>query len=399
LEFFRIALESIAQNKVRAALTMLGVIIGVLSVILLVSFGEGAQTYVENEFADMGSNTLLITPGKQETTGMMPLVAGSVNKLTYANAKEIERRARGLRGVSPVVIGAAPVSYAGRTRPTMVIGATPPFEDVRNLRAEIGRFITQEDIDRNARVCVLGRTVWRELFDGDSPLSEWITIDRTKHLVVGIMERKGNALGVDFDDIVITPLPGAQQLFMRGEDELHQIVVAARSPDDVDLAKQSIHEVLYQAHDYTEDFTITDQADMLATFQRIFDALKLMLAGIASVSLLVGGIGIMNIMLVSVRERTREVGVRMAVGATRRDIALQFAIESCTLGAIGGLVGIVLGVLGTIAIRHTFDFPVASSTWSILTAFGFSLAVGVFFGLYPAVKAASVDPVEALRYE
>jgi putative ABC transport system permease protein len=400
LEYIRIAVDSISQNKVRSLLTMLGVIIGVMSVILLVSFGEAAQIYVEREFSDMGTNTLLVTPGKQETTGIMPMVAGSVNKLTYANAKEIARRARGVKGVSPAVIGAAPVSHNDRTRNTMIIGGTPEAEEVRNIRAQVGRFLTQEDVDRNNRVCMLGVTVKRELFGNDTALNKWVTINETKHLVVGIMEPKGNTLGFDMDDMVIIPLTSAQQLFYQGEDELFQIVVSANSPEDVDVAAESIHQILYEAHDYTEDFTVTDQRDMLSTFDRIFSALKIMLAGIASISLLVGGIGIMNIMLVSVRERTREVGVRMAVGATRGDIGMQFVIESMTLSAFGGLIGIGVGFAAAWFIRALYPaFPVYMSTWSVLMAFLFSSFVGVFFGVYPALKAASVDPVEALRYE
>jgi putative ABC transport system permease protein len=400
LEYIGIALDSIAQNKVRAALTMLGVIIGVMSVILLVSLGEGAQAYVENEFAGMGSNILIITPGKQETSGMMPVTAGSFRKLTHENAKEIGRKAAGVRDVAPMVLGAGTIRYGERQRNTMIVGVTPEFETVRNLYVQIGQFIDDEDIDRNSKVCVLGTKVKRELFGDHNALYEQVSVNRSKHRVVGIMEHKGITLGIDMDDITIIPLLSGQQMFHGGEDEVFQILVEAKTSEDIDLATESIRSILTAAHDYTEDFTITDQTSMLATFNKIFTALKVMLAGIASISLLVGGIGIMNIMLVSVRERTREVGIRKAVGATRRDIGLQFVVESMTLSSLGGLAGIGLGFVGTFALRTVYpSFPVYCSSWSILTAFFFSLTVGVFFGAYPAFKASGVDPVEALRYE
>ncbi len=400
LELLRVALDSIAQNKVRSTLTMLGVIIGVMSVIQLISLGEGAQTYVEKEFAGMGSNLLLITPGKQETSGMMPIVAGSFRKLTYANAKELQRKVVGIKAMAPLVMGAGTVRYGERERNTLVIAITPGFEQVRDIHVQTGRFISEEDIERNNKVCILGMKVREELFGGKTALHQTVFINRAKHLVIGIMEPKGVTLGVNVDDIVLIPLSSGQQLFHGGEDELYEIGVSARSTDDIDSVIKQIKSVLAAAHDYTEDFTIIDQTTMLATFNKIFTALKVMLAGIASISLLVGGIGIMNIMLVSVRERTREVGIRKAVGATRRDIALQFVIESITLSALGGVVGIALGFAGAYALRLAYPaFPAAVSTWSALMAFCFSVGVGVFFGAYPAYKASGVDPVEALRYE
>ncbi len=399
-EYLFIALTSLAQNKVRSLLTMLGVIIGVMSVILLVALGEGAQAYVEKEFAGMGSNVLIVTPGKQETSGMMPIVAGSFRKLSYENAKEIARKAVGVKGVAPVVMGAGPVRFANRERNTIILGITPEFETVRNLYVQIGRFVSQEDIERNNRVCILGTTVKKELFGSTSALYERVSINRTKYLVVGIMEEKGVTLGVNMDDLVLVPLTGAQQMFHGGEDALFEILVAARTPDDIDVASESIREILYAAHDYTEDFTITDQEAMLSTFNKIFTALKFMLVSIASISLLVGGIGIMNIMLVSVRERTREVGIRKAVGAKRKDIGFQFLIESMTLSGFGGTIGIAVAWVGTFFMRQFYPtFPVYTSLWSILMAFLFSVSVGVFFGVYPALKASAVDPVEALRYE
>ncbi len=397
-ELVRTALVSLSQNKLRATLTALGVIIGVMSVILLIALGESAQAYVEREFAIMGSNVIIVTPGKQETTGMFPISAGSHKKLTYEIAMQLKKKAEGITGVCANTLGLANIRYRNRQRNVLLIGTTPDFEKVRQLYTQIGRFLTQEDIDRNARVCIIGTTVKRELFGSHRALYEKISINGSKHTVVGILEERGMALGIDLGDIVIAPLPSAQRIF--GMEEVMEILVGARTQEDIPRATESIRKIIKAAHDNEEDFTITNQDSMLAAFSRIFTMLRLMLVGIACISLLVGGIGIMNIMLVSVRERTREVGIRIAVGATRTDIGLQFLVESVTLSVLGGVTGIIIGFFGTIFIRAVYpSLPIGLSMWSVLTAFLFSTAVGVISGVYPALKAASVDPVEALRYE
>jgi len=401
LESIFVALRSLSQNKVRSFLTTLGVIIGVMSVILLISLGEAAQDYIEQQFAGMGSNVIVVSPGKQETTSdMFVVTAGSFHKLTHENAKEIKRRGQGIRGVSGNVFGAAQIRNGAKQRNCLVIGCTEDFDEIRQLKTQVGRFIDAGDVERNRRVAVIGRTARYELFGNKQALNQSISINRRKHKVVGILEERGVTLGINLDDLVIVPLPSGQQIFHGGKDELFEIVVSARTPQDIKPAIASIKKTLIEAHDYVEDFTITDQDGMMGSLSKIFDMLRFMLAGIASISLLVGGIGIMNIMLVSVRERIREVGIRKAVGAKKHDVGLQFLIEAVTLSVCGGMIGVLIGWLGTVVIHFVYpSLPVALSMWSVTVSFTFSLSVGVFFGVYPALKAASVDPVEALRYE
>ena len=395
------ALHSLSQNKVRAFLTTLGVIIGVMSVILLVALGEAAQAYIQNEFAGMGSNVILVSPGKQETTSSMIVVnAGSYRKLTTENANEIKRKAFGIKGVSGNVIGTAQVRYGNLERNCLLIGVMEDFDEIREMHLQLGRFIDAQDIDKNNKVCVIGPQIKKDLFGSKQVLNEKISINRMKHVIIGVTEKKGTMLGINLDDLVIVPLPSGQEMFYGGEDTVFEIIASARSPEDIPLAAKSMKEILYAAHDYNEDFTIIDQDSMIGSFGKIFDMLRFMLAGVACISLLVGGIGIMNIMLVSVRERTREVGIRKAVGAKRKDIGMQFLIEAITLSVCGGMIGIFIAWMGALTISLLYpSLPVSLSMWSVLMAFFFSLSVGVFFGVYPALKASGVDPVEALRYE
>ena len=400
-ECILMALTSLSENKVRSFLTTLGVIIGVMSVILLVSLGEAAQLYIESQFNGMGSNVIMVSPGKQETTNSMVVVnAGSYRKLTTQDAREIKRKAQGIKAVSGTVVGTAKIKYRNIEKNCLMLGCQEDFAIIRELNVQMGRFIEEPDVDKNNKVCVIGLQVKRDIFGSKPALYEKISINQSKHVIVGVLEERGQMLGINLDDIVIVPLPSGQQMFYGGEDTCFEINVAAKSPEDIELATESIRQILIAAHDYTEDFTIVDQDGILASFGKILDALRLMLAGIAAISLLVGGIGIMNIMLVSVRERTREVGIRKAVGARRRDIALQFLIEAVTLSVCGGLVGVLIAWVSTLILGLLYPtMPVIISTWSVLTAFLFSLSVGVFFGVYPAIKASGVDPVEALRYE
>jgi putative ABC transport system permease protein len=398
-ETFALALEMLAANRVRTALTMLGVVIGVAAIILLVSLGEGATAYITRELTGLGTNLLIVTPGKTQTSGgFHPPSASTVRKLTYEDAVALRRRATLLTDAVPVVLGTGKIRYQGVSRDTSVIGITPEFQRVRKLYVEIGQFVSEEDVEGRRRVVVLGRTVKRELFGEENPLGQFVTLADSRYRVIGIMERKGVSLGFDIDDLVFIPVKSAQDLF--DTDRLFEILASVRAPDEIDRATQQVKDILMRRHGAREDFTVTSQGAILSAFTTILKILTAALGGIAGISLLVGGIGIMNIMLVSVRERTREIGIRKAVGARRRDILGQFLLESVVMSSLGGGLGIVVGVGGAKALSLFFTYlPTQVSPWAILMAFGFSAAVGIFFGVYPARRAALLDPIQALRYE
>src|SRR3569832_2206860 len=396
-ELLRIALDALAANKVRSFLTMLGVIIGVASVIMLVAIGEGAKNYIRKELMGIGTNLLIIDPGKTETSGMGHMPSG-VQKLTLTDMHALEKRARLLVAMAPVVVSSAPVKYENRMRNVQIIGTDESFEAVRNLHADIGSFLTKADVDASRRVAVIGRTVKKELFGETNPLGRTIKIGETKFRVIGIMANKGVTLGQDIDDLVFIPVETAQELF--DQDGLTNILTQVINESATEGAKQQIKDMLKERHAGEEDFTIVSQQAMLSTMQTILTSFTYVLAGIASISLLVGGIGIMNIMQVSVRERTREIGLRKAIGAARSDILLQFVIESVVLSMVGGLIGIVLGAGVAYGAKAAVPgIPGEVSTWAVLTAVLFAFMVGAFFGIYPASKAARLNPIEALRYK
>lgn len=393
------ALQALAANKLRAALTMLGVIIGVLAVTLLVGVGDGARIYLDQQLTGLGTNLLVVVPGRRETRGgFAPPASNSARPLTVEDAEALTRQATLLRGVSPTLVGGGAVRCKGRQRDTTVLGVGPDFSDLRNMHVDRGSFIRQEDVDSRRRVAVLGRVVVRELFGEENPLGQAIRIADGRFRVVGVMEQKGTSLGFDLDDLVFIPVTAAQDLF--AQDALTQILTAARSKADTSAAIEEIDEILARRRGGDRSYTIQSQDDLLKTFGTLTTVMTLMLLAIASVSLVVGGIGIMNIMLVSVRERTREIGVRRAVGATRADILWQFLIESVVIATVGGAVGLGLGA-GIVGLVHRYapSVPVTLSPWIAAVAFGSSFVVGVISGVVPARRAAELDPVEALRYE
>jgi putative ABC transport system permease protein len=398
IETVRIARDSLVSNKLRSFLTMLGVIIGVAAVILLVSIGEGARKYIQRELGEMGSNILVVVPGKTAKEGGMHMGTSAVRKLLYSDAMLIEKRSQNIQSAVPVIVGTSWIKHAGKSRDTYIVGVNENYFDIRNLKIAIGRGINTSDVDSARRVCVLGTTVKKEILADANPLGIFVTIGDAKYRVIGLMHPKGVALGFDIDDVVFIPTTTAKELF--DTDSLFNITVKVKSPDLIADAKKEIKDILIRKHANKEDFTIMSQDEMIAVMGKILNIMTAVLAGIAAISLIVGGIGIMNIMLVSVRERTREIGIRKAIGAKNRDILLQFLLESITLSLIGGIVGALFGGAVSMIIPYFIEFlPTQLVWWAILLSFFFSLAVGVFFGVYPARKASLYDPIVALRYE
>ncbi|HPH29166.1 MAG TPA: ABC transporter permease [Pseudomonadota bacterium] len=397
-ELFMTALDTLLANKLRAFLTTLGVIIGVLSVILLVSLGEGARTYLGETFAGMGSNLLQVSPGRRETKGFGSPPVGTVHKLTREDELALKHRGYAIDGVTGVVNGGGTIRYLNRRRDTFVLGVGARFDEIRQMRVDQGRFFAEEDIDAHRRFVVLGRTVVSELFGEENPLGKVIKVADGEFRIIGIMEHKGNTLGFDLDDLVLVPSTTAMDLF--AVDGLTNLLVRARDKANVEPAVEEITSILRRRHNDVVDFTVVSQDDMLATVNGIMATMSLVLIAIASISLVVGGIGIANIMLVSVRERTREIGVRRAVGAKKHHILLQFLLESVVISLLGGLIGLSLGALIIFVARLAVpDLPISLSVNIVLTAVGFSAAVGVLSGVVPAQRASNLDPVEALRYE
>jgi len=399
IEVISLSKDALLSNRIRAVLTMLGVIIGVASVIMLVSIGEGARAYIHRELGNLGTNILIVVPGKTSAKGgFHPPQASTIRKLVYDDAIILRKRSRHIADAVPIVFGSSKVKYLNQSRDNSVVGSTETYFGIRNLSVESGRFLTEADVDSKRKVCILGRTVKKDLFGDKQALGELVSIGDSKYRVIGVMEKKGVTLGIDFDDIVFIPTTAAQELF--DTDQLFNITIKVNSPQEIKPAIEEVRQILMRRHAGREDFTIMSQDEMLGVMTRVLNIMTGVLAGIAAISLLVGGIGIMNIMLVSVRERTREIGIRKALGAKNRDIMVQFLAESVSLSLIGGIVGILFGSMVSLGLPLVLDFlPTQISLWSVLISFVFSVSVGVFFGVYPARKASLYDPIVALRYE
>ncbi|HEY4715839.1 MAG TPA: ABC transporter permease [bacterium] len=399
IEMIRVAFSSIAGNKLRSALTMLGVLIGVSSVILLVSITTGFKEFLISQFSGMGTNLLIVNPGRTETRRHGGPGLAGVRDLTIDDVNALKKRATAIEGTTPLIVGTAEVKYLSRARKVAVLGVDEEFTNVINMQVFTGRFFSKEDASSARRVCTIGQTVKDELFGNENPLGKFIKIGTSRYRIIGLMEKKGTILGTeDLDDLVIIPVISAQRLF--NTEALFGIRSKARSRFVIEEAKRQITEIIKKKHGNKEDFTVITQQAMLSTLDSILKGLSTTLAGIAAISLLVGGIGIMNIMLVSVRERTKEIGIRKAVGAKKRDILYQFLVESIILSLLGGITGIMLAFVGTVITSMLVpQIPPLLSLWSVLLATVFSILVGVFFGVYPAYKAAQLHPIEALRYE
>ncbi len=397
-----IALDGLRANKLRAMLTMLGIIIGVGAVIAMVSIGMGVRDKVESSIAGLGSNLLVITPGAA-TAGGPRQAAGSGLTLNAKDAEAIAREISGVNLVAPAVSRQYQVVFGNQNWTTTVQGTTPEMLGVRSFTIQEGAFFSNQDIETRARVAVLGKTVSDSLFAGISPIGQTIRINKSPFRVVGVLEGKGqSAGGGDQDDTVMIPLTTAQERLM-GITYVQNINVQATGTDVINQAQEDITALLRSRHKLAvtapDDFTVRNMVAVMATADATTGMITLLLGIVAGLSLLVGGIGIMNIMLVSVTERTREIGIRKALGARHYNILLQFLIEAVVISVAGGLLGIALGIGSAYVISLLAGWKTIISSLAIVAAFGFSVMIGLFFGIYPARKAALLDPIDALRYE
>jgi len=401
----RISLRALRANKMRSALTMLGIVIGVGAVIAMLAIGAGARERVSEEIDSMGSNLLIVFSGSTSSGGAR-MGAGSEPTITLQDAEAIKRECPAVQDVGPSQSGTAQIVYGNQNWSTIVIGTTPSLLDIREWQIVAGRPLTEQDDRSISKVCVLGKTVVDNLFGGLDPVGRVVRIKKVPFTVIGVLGSKGQTMmGQDQDDIIYVPISTAQKKLFRPAfpGMIQFMMIKARSVEELDSAEQQINDLLRQRHRIgplqQDDFTVKNLTSMMQTAVNIARIMTLLLGAIASISLLVGGIGIMNIMLVSVTERTREIGIRIAVGAKTWDIRLQFIIEAVTLSLIGGGIGIIFGQAGSITVAKLAGLPVIISPLAIAVAFGFSAAVGVFFGFYPAYKASLLNPIDALRYE
>ena len=393
VDLLRYASRGVRGNRLRTALSLLGVAIGVGSVILLTSLGEGARQYIISEFASLGSNLLIIVPGKTETVGLAPLVSTAPHDLTRQDAEALPLRVPAIRRVAPLVAGTAPVRAGERSREVTIVGTTREMLDIRHLKMSIGRFLPANEPD--ATVCVLGARVQRELFPGENPLGKLVRIGDWRFRVIGVIAPRGTSIGMDLDEVVEIPVGTSLRLFDR--TSLFRILAEVYSHEDNDRARLAALNVLRERHAGQEDVTILTQDSVLATFNSILKVLTATLAGIAAISLGVAGLGIMNVMLVSVTERTREIGLLKAVGATHAQVVAVFLIEAAVLATVGGGLGLAVGLGAGAALQHVYpEFPFRPPPWAIPVALGVSCSVGLLFGILPARNAARLDPVAAL---
>ncbi len=401
----KISFRALRVNKMRSALTMLGIIIGVGAVITMLAVGSGARKKIDAQIASMGSNLLIVLPGST-TSGGVRMGAGTQPTLSLGDSDAILKECPAVAFVAPVLNGVAQIIYGTQNWSTGVSGTTPSMLEVRDWPLAEGRTFSDDDVRSATKVCLLGQTVVDNLFGSEDPVGQIIRIKNIPFTVIGVLSVKGQSIiGQDQDDIVYVPVTTAQKMLFGTSfpGMIRIIMVKARSAEELPVAEKEINSLLRQRHHIgpkqDDDFTVRNLTQMMEVAQKAAMVMTLLLGAVASVSLLVGGIGIMNIMLVSVTERTREIGIRMAVGAKTWDIRLQFIVEALTLSLIGGICGIALGMAGSKILSVIAGWSTVVSVFSIVLAFGFSGIIGIFFGFYPAYKASLLDPIEALRHE
>lgn len=399
----KIAVRALANNKLRGFLTMLGIIIGVASVITMLAIGQGSKRSIQAQISEMGSNMIMIHPGA-DVRGGVRQDASAMETLKLQDYEDIVDETRFVSAVSPSVNSSGQAIYGANNAPTTVYGISPDYLEIRRYKVEDGDMFTEQDIQTAAKVCVVGKTVVDKLFpDGSNPVGKVIRFQKLPFRIVGVLESKGyNSMGMDQDDLILAPYTTIQKKVL-AITHLQGITCSALKEEYTDQAIDEISEILRRNHKLKEsdddDFTIRSQQELSTMLTSTTDMMTVLLAAVAGISLLVGGIGIMNIMYVSVTERTREIGLRMSIGAKGIDILAQFLIESILISVTGGLIGVVFGVGAALVVNGVAHFPIYIQPWSVILSFAVCTVTGVFFGWYPAKKAAQLDPIEAIRYE
>jgi putative ABC transport system permease protein len=389
------SMGALGAHRVRTRFTVAAVSIGVASVLLLISLGHSAREYVMRQFAGIGSNLIFVAPGKVETTGGPPMASGTTRDLTLEDAQALVRQLPRVHRMAPIAVGIAMAGYEGRSRSVTVIGSTSDFIPLRNLRVGAGSNLPVMDPSRGMRVCLIGARIQRELFGAANPLGEFLKIGDEKYRVIGLVAPEGQSLGVDIDEMVLAPV--ASVLKMTNRRGLFRVMVQVGSHEEVRAARAEMKQLLIDRHD-GEDFTIITQQAVVDSLGTILGMLTLAISAIAAISLGVAGIGIMNVMLVSVAERTSEIGLLKAIGASNRQVMAVFLAEAATLALLGGVVGAGVGIVGAKSVELLVPaLPMSTPLWAIEAALGVALSIGILFGVLPAAKAARLMPLEALR--
>lgn len=402
-DFIKIAYHSLSKNKARSLLTMLGIIIGVGSVITMLAIGQGSKESIQNQIKQMGTNVIMVFPGAANRGGVMMDVSAS-QKLDIDDVNAIQNQAQYISSISPVSRKSSQLIANNKNWRSQVVGVYPDYMEISNYSVGDGNMFTMAQEKNAAKVCLVGKTVVTNLFgEGADPIGQTLRVERVPFRIIGVLKEKGsNTFGQDQDDVVIAPFNTVQKRLLAATN-VQQIFMSAKSEQDSPLAQKEVEEILREkkklAANDDSPFTIRTQAELASMLTSVSDVMIVLLASIAAISLLVGGIGIMNIMLVSVTERTREIGLRMSVGARGRDIMLQFLLEAVMLSILGGLIGILLGSGAALALGNIVQWPISIQATSIIMSFAFASLVGIFFGWYPASKASGLIPIEALRYE
>lgn len=400
---FKIAVRALANNKLRGFLTMLGIIIGVASVITMLAIGQGSKKSIQAEISEMGSNMIIIQPGGDMRGGVRQS-ADNMETLKLKDYEDIVNETRYVSAVSPSVNSSGQAIYGANNTPTSVYGISPGYMEIRRYKVQDGEMFTEQDINTAAKVCLVGKTVVDNLFpNGENPIGKIIRFQKLPFRIVGVLESKGyNSMGMDQDDLILAPYTTIQKKIL-AITHLQGITCSALKEEYTEQAIDEITEILRRNHKLKDtdddDFTIRSQQELSSMLTSTTDMMTVLLAAVAGISLVVGGIGIMNIMYVSVTERTREIGLRMSIGAKGIDILAQFLIESVLISVTGGLIGVFLGVGSSLLVNIVAHFPIYIQPWSVLLSFIVCTATGIFFGWYPAKKAALLDPIEAIRYE